>query len=150
LAAGLVCIPQLRWIWWLGLLVDYGTLVTIIGLSGLCFQFWSISKFNRLHQFYSHENGREIEVNLYRRGLAVIKLKFEPPKVANIYGAKISSSSLVGDWHQSADTYEIRGLTDRGTILIKPVGEEYLCKETEYSKNEFSHDNLDGVQMSKR
>jgi len=146
LGSAMLLLPQTRGLAWIAPLVDYGTLVLFIALPRLVTEMWSTSRFNLLHSFDCQEGERYVKIDLFRRDIAAISGRFDPPRPCNENEARVVSFGLVGKWRATEDGYSIEGYGEGRRLVLAEADAGYAASELQYpSERESDHDRLDGL-----
>lgn len=150
LGGGLALLPATRLFASLALIADYGTLILIIAVPRIAYEAWSTSRINLLWCFTSTTKGRIIAVKFYRRHVAVISARFDPPIPCDDHGSRVASFGLAGKWSAAQTGFVIAGYgVDRQLVITKENG-MYVTAELNYPKDrEYKYDCLDGLIMQK-
>ena len=153
LGMGLAGFPSTRPFWWICLLIDYGTFSLILALPHILSEFWNTCSLNRLHRFYSLEEGRETTFELFRRGHALIRMKFSPTFKTKL--AREPRPLSLGSpclWHMSDSVYELDGFgySSERVLRIRPFEGQYICEDTLPSTTNIWYEKLSDVRMVKR
>lgn len=132
----------------LSIIADYGTLVLIISLPRLIREFWVTRRFNLVRTCVANSQNAKYELRLYRKGVFVINVKFEPPQTANEHGAKISEFGLQGKWEEGKDVIECHQYADDRILRLIDKGDSYLAKESNYPQDrKYRYDHLNGIRF---
>jgi hypothetical protein len=148
LGLGLAGFRATRPFWWTSIFIDYGTLVAILGLPYLLFQFWRTAGFNRLHQFRCQEEGRKTTVTLYKSGVGVVLVEFDPPVRPNpTADYRTSSISRSCSWRRIDSSYELNELGEGRIIRITKRGEQLIVEDTPDSEPDSASYRLSGIKL---
>jgi hypothetical protein len=151
LGCGLALLPETRPFVWLALVADYGTLVLIIALPRIAYEFWSTSRINLLHSFSTDAKGRRITIKLFRRQIAVISAEFDPPIPCNDYEARVQSFGLVGAWVPTESGFSINGYASDRQLVISKQNGVYATTELNYPNDKkYKYDCLDGLEVQEQ
>jgi hypothetical protein len=151
LGCGLALLPETRAFAWLALIADYGTLALIIALPRLAHECWSISRFNLLQNFTGKSGERQITIKLFRRQIAVISAKFDPPALCNDYGVRVASFGMVGTWAPTESGFSISGYASDRQLLVSQENGVYTATELNYlADTEYKYDCLDGLVVQEQ
>ena len=132
----------------LSIIVDYGTLALILSLPCLTREFWKTSRFNLIRTYVANSQNAKYELGLYRKGVFVINVKFEPPLTANEHGAKVSELGFQGKWEEGKDVIECREYADDRVLKLIDKGDIYLAEESNYPQDrKYRHDHLNGIRF---
>ena len=132
----------------LSVVADYGTLALILALPRLTREFWETSKVNLINTYIAISQYPRYELRLYKKGVFVINVKFEPPQTANDHGAKISEFSLQGKWEGSENDIECRQYADDRVLRLVDKGDGYLAEESNYPQDrKYPYDHIDGIRF---
>jgi hypothetical protein len=132
----------------LSVIIDYGTLVTITATPHLIGEFWKTSRFNLIKTYVGSSQYANYKLNLFKKGIFVIDVKFSSPQICNKHGAKIVEFGLQGDWKEVDGVLEFIDHYGRIFKLISN-GSNYLLKDINYPENkEYKYDCLDGIEFS--
>jgi hypothetical protein len=151
LGSGMALLPQTRPYAWLALVVDWGTFSFIVfGLPYMAFQFWSTSRINLVHSFASLSSGRAVGINLYRRHIAVISARFDPPLLRDDNGAHVVSFGLQGKWTATKAGFLIDGYSSNRQLVLSSEYGHYATNELNYpSDTKYNYDCLDRMALQK-
>ncbi|WP_146370831.1 hypothetical protein [Symmachiella macrocystis] len=148
LGAGMVIIPQTRSFAWVAVLLDYGTLILIISLPRMCFESWCTSRHNLMITFYSSEQGRQTEIRLYRRQIAVVSVTYNPPVQCNEHGALQVSGGMVAQWEIVGNSYSLVKYDGDRELIIARHGDDYETIELHYPEGiKYDHDRLGDLTL---
>lgn len=151
LGIGMLLLPETRLFAWLALVIDYGTLVLIIALPGLAYEFWSTSAANLLHCLSVIESGREFTIRLFRRDIAIISAKFTPAVPCNNDGACVQSFSYVGKWTVTETGFLIDSYGSGRRLHVTMQNNTYKTEEENHPQNNTHHyDCLNGLVFEKQ
>jgi hypothetical protein len=153
LGMGLAGFTATRPFWWMCVLIDYGTFSLILALPYLLAEFWNTCSINRLHRFYSLEEGRETTIDLFRRGHALIRMKFDSNfKMQSAREPRPLSLGSPCIWHMSDSVYELDGFGygSERVLRIRPFEGRYICEDTLPSNINIWYEKLSNVRMIKR
>jgi hypothetical protein len=146
LGCGMAILPETRRFAWIALAVDYGTLVLIIALPGIAYEVWSTSRINLMHSFTTNGRGRIITIRLFRRRVALITARFDPPIPCNDYDARVRSFGMVGKWGTTETGFSVDGYDSERQLLISKEYGVYSTVELNYpSDKKYNYDCLDGL-----
>jgi hypothetical protein len=149
LGLGFLGFSTTRPFWWTSIFIDYGTLIAILGLPYLLSQFWSTSRINRLHLFCSEEGGRKTTISLFKGGVGVVLVEFDPPIKPDPTAEYLTSSiSRPCAWRLSGSLYELNELGEGRVVRIKPLGAQFLCEDAPTSDPVTSYFRLDGLKLT--
>jgi hypothetical protein len=149
LGCGMALLPETRPFAWLSLIVDYGTLAFLIVLPSIAWECWATSWINLLHFFKTNDSGRQIEIKLFRRGIAVISARFDPPAPCSDVGGHVLSFDMVGKWTATPGGYCITEYAaDRELFLVLANG-LYRTTELHYPiEKKYYYDCLNDLTFS--
>ncbi len=151
LGCGMALLPHTRPFAWLALVADYGSLVLIISLPHIAYEVWSTSRINLLHSFTTNVSDRVISIKLFRRHIAVISARFDPPVLCNDYDALVQSFGLVGRWVPTETGFSIDGYDSDRQLLVSKENGGYTTVELNYpSSKKYNYDCLDGLILQKQ
>jgi hypothetical protein len=148
LGVGLAGFSATRSFWWTSIFLDYGTLIGILGLPYLLSQVWRTAGFNRLHRFCSQEGGRKTTVTLYKGGVGVVLVEFDPPvKPDQTAEYRTSSISRPCSWQRIGSSYELNEPGEGRKIRMTPSGDLLICEDSPASDPGAAYYKLDGVKL---
>lgn len=148
LGCGLVLLPQTRPFAWLALVADCGTLGILLGMPFIVREIWSTSRFNLLHSFASSASGRQVSIKLFRRHVAVISVKFDPPIRCVERDSYVQSFGMVGNWSLTESGYQIDGYGADRQLRMSLTEGGYLTEELNYPKEKGrDFDSLGGIKL---
>jgi hypothetical protein len=151
LGAGLLLLPETRPFAWLALIADYGTLILIIALPWIAYEFWSTSRINLLHSFTTNAKEHAVAIKLFRRQIAVISAEFDPPIPCDDHDARIQSFGLVGKWSLTESGFSISGYALDRQLLVSKQDGAYATIELNYpSDKKYKYDCLDGLVVQEQ
>ena len=134
---------------WLCIVLDYGTLALVLAFPSVLNEAWCLCRINRLHQFYTLENGRETRISLFRRGHALVQMKFDATYRDKTHGGPVALSRPCR-WHLTDSIYELDVIYEKRVLRIRPVGQEFVCEDAPGAATAHDYDNLNGVRMVRR
>lgn len=134
---------------WLSVVADYGTLIFIYSFPFLVRDFWSTSRINLIKEYVGKSDNARISLNLYKKGVFVIRLEFDPPQSANHYGAQIGSLGLQGKWEVSGDQIQLSEYAENRILYFREENGRFIATELNYPEGrEFTYDLLDGIEFT--
>jgi|GEM_PF-1467740 len=149
LGSGLALFPQTRPYYWIASVVDYGTLSLILAVPWLVHGAWCVSRINLVHQFSSTKDGRSLRIRLYRRGIGLVSVKFDPPTPCD-FNATIVESGWQGQWTANDHGFRLTDYCADRELVISGSNGQFTTTELHYPDDaEFTHDSLDGVNLRK-
>jgi hypothetical protein len=150
LFSGMFIIPQARSFSWAALVIDYGTLAFFIAVPVILHQYWRTSRMNLLYSFKSNGSGRQIEIKLFRRAIAEIHARFDPPALCNDYDGHVQSFGLVGTWAAMEGGYLITGYCADRQLLLSKNNNLFSTSELHYpSEKKYPYDCLNGLTLER-
>ena len=151
LALGIGLLPEWRRFAWLAIPADYGTLILILMLPRIAFDMWSTSGVNIVHRFTFNADGRLVVINLFRRGIAVIRVEFDPPAPCDDRGGLVVSFGLVGTWVVTDAGFAIAGYASDRQLDVRREDDRYVTVESNAptGRNE-SYISLDKLVLQKQ
>lgn len=148
LACGMALLPETRAYLWVALAADYGTLVGLCGLPSLVWEIWSTSPINLVHCFVAVSSGRTVVVRFFRRGIATVRLTFDPPASAGDV-ARVLSVGMIGTWSASESGFVVHGYRTGRQLILSRTDEAYLAREENPPVDSFAYESLDGLALRK-
>lgn len=151
LSSGMLLLPQTRGLAWIAPLVDYGTLAFFVALPRIVTEMWSTSRFNLLLSFECQDGDRHLKIDLFRRDIAVISGRFDPPRPSDEGEARVVSLGLVGKWRVTEDGYSIEGYGEGRRLVLVEADGGYAAREAQYPLEKGrGYDSLDGLAFRER
>jgi hypothetical protein len=135
---------------WIALIIDYGTVATVLAIPVLILDAWSTSSANVVHRFVSGSNGRSDDFRLFKRGKFTIKSQHNPPSPDNEHGALIVSRGFVGTWSTAPEGYLLEGYGEDRVLRIVVDGGKVTTIEENYPVDApFPVDRLGALQLKR-
>ena len=148
LGSGMSIVPQTRSYAWVALIADYGTLALLLVLPRLVLEGLSVSRFNLLHSFQIDEDGRRIEIQLFRRNIAIIRGDFNPPVPCDDAGSLAVSFSWLAKWQPAEDGFSITDYGSGRELKLSQENGHFRTRELKYLGNsKHKHNCLDGLKL---
>jgi hypothetical protein len=146
---GLLGFESTRPFAFVSIFADWGTLVFLCAIPKLAKHAWQISRFCLIRQLKSQSNHATYTLKLFKGGIFVLKIDFDPPQVCNEHAAKIISSGMQGHWQQDNSSILLTEYRDSWkTVLTKINDSIYLSKESAYPEDkECKYDSLDNLEF---
>jgi hypothetical protein len=133
---------------WIGIFVDYGTLVLICSIPVLIKEFWSTSRANLIREYDGFSSTTHHNLKLYKNGVFVIESKVDPPVPANEYGALIGSFGFQGKWTEIGNSINLREYAEDRTLDLQETNGKLISRETNYPDGkEHQYDSLEGIEF---
>lgn len=149
LGLGMIAFDGTRPFAWLAIVADYGTLSFLIAAPSLLRQFRSTSAARLVRVLCAEQQGRSVELRLYREAIFVIELRYyAPPAVANEHGALIENSGFQGTWKQEEGDYLMTGYAGDRVLRLTPRGDRHVSQDSGGPADpRFPYDALDGLEF---
>ena len=150
LGIGCCYFPATRPFAWLSIIVDYGTLTIVLSLPHTVRNEWSTGNMNLVYWFSSTDQGRNVDIKLFKRGIFIAQVVFNPPVVCNEHGALIKSFGLKGSWEAVNKGFTLTGYSGGREAEIKELDVGYSLKEHNYpSDKKHKYDSLHSPALKK-
>ena len=150
LGIGCCYFPAIRPFAWLSVILDYGTLAIVLSLPHLLSDGWSTSKKNLVYWFSSSDQGRNLDIKLFKRGIFTAQVVFNPPVACNEQGTLIKSVGLKGSWEPGNKGFTLTGYSGEREAELEELDVGYSLKEHNYpSDKKHKHDSLDSLTLKK-
>ena len=133
---------------WIGIVVDYGTLVFICSIPFLIREFWSTSRVNLIREYDGSSSTTHHNLKLYKNGVFVIESKVDPPRPANEYGALIGSFGFQGKWTETGNSINLSDYAEDRTLNLQESNGKLISRETNYPDDkEHQYDSLEDIEF---
>lgn len=131
----------------LAILADPGTILGLIGLPRLAQELWPICRFNRLEILIGKTERAEYVLELFRKHVFWIDLKYRRPSDWNGKTPVLSGSALRGNWKKAGNVILLSGYSgQRQAILEKQSDGRYIAREMGLLADEkLPYNTLEGV-----
>ena len=145
---GLFQFTETRMYAWIGIVVDYGTLVFICSIPFLMREFWSTSRVNLIREYDGTSSTTQHNLRLYKNGVFVIESKVDSPRPANEYGALIASFGFQGKWAEIGSSITLNEYAEGRTLNLQDMNGKLISREANYPDDkEHQYDSLDGIEF---
>ena len=147
LALGLYCLTRSIYSFF-GIFADYGTIICFWAIPYLVQDTWQTSTFRLSRRLTGKFKNAIYTLKLFKGGVFVMKIDFDPPQVCNEHGAEIISSGMQGNWQQDAASIILKEYRDgRKTVLTKIDDSTYLSKELNCPEDkQYKYNSLDNIE----
>ncbi|MGL4422404.1 MAG: hypothetical protein ACRCZF_17170 [Gemmataceae bacterium] len=117
---GVVLLPEARLWYGIAIAADVGTLRLLIQLPAILTEWWGTSRFCRVDHFQAVVSNRRCEIQLFRRGQALLTQDFDPPvPMPNQPSIQMLRLSWSGQWSETAEGYRIVSYADARSLVLK-------------------------------
>lgn len=148
LGVGLFGFEQTRPYAWVGIVIDYGTIILIFAIPKLLWESWMLSSFNLVHRFSSETDERRDDIKLFKRRKFTINTKYDPPVPSDEHGTLAVSKGRTGTWRQEGEVYLLEGYEKDYVLKILKDHDQFKSEEENYPKNrEFQYDRLGNLKL---
>ena len=130
----------------LAILADYGTLVSILSIPHLARTFWDVSRFNLLRTFMAESKKGVWQLNLYKKGIFVIRAKLNPPEPADKPPC-LSSFGYHGKWRQSDSVIELSEFSGDRVVRLTIANGQYVSTELNFPTDQEQDISVEGLQF---
>jgi hypothetical protein len=150
LGIGLTYFKATRPLALLCLIADYGTLLLIISTPRLINEAWKTSRFNLVNALAGCSQYTEYKLNLYKKGIFVIRAKVNPPQATNEHGALIKEFGFERQWEQKKNVIVLSRYANNREVTLVQSNNKYISRESNYPKDrKCNYDMLDGIEFTK-
>lgn len=130
LASGLYLATESKWWALLGFFFDLGSIVCILSMAWLAQELWCTSRFSRLHLFKCHHLGRDITVELFDRGRATIKFKFDQSIAPSHFDECPIEIGFSASWTPKDNGFEVFDYADGGSMKLTQSEAVFVVDES--------------------
>ncbi len=133
-------------LWWIGFIVDYGTIIAFISLPVLFNEYFKTSKYNLVKQFNAMNSGSKYELLLFKKDIFVVRLYLERDKCIRHSKPLPTRMSFEGIWSNKHGVLGFSGYDSLREFELKETTNGYVVVEKNYPETRFPpYDKLDGL-----
>ena len=149
LALGLLCLDVPSRYLWIPIVADLGTLMLLFVIPLLFYEAWALSSFCRTHQFLANDRGREIRIDLFRSGRALIRCALSKTAQEHFPLAPIAFLSRMAQWSGDESAFELYGYCPNRRLMLSSVDGIFEATEVRNTEDtDPAYLTLDGIRFT--